>query len=372
MMPFLTIVTRTYKRPTFLAQCEASVEAQSSYDNVEHVILRDCVGVGIFGSYRWMIDEADQYKGDYIYCLDDDNVLVDPGFVAALEQIAELYDPAIVMVKAQHPTRGILPHIWKRRPVRNHVDLCNFVVRADVWKANADRFMDIEQAEDFAFIDALFAAGHSVYWHDQIVARLQKVSWGLPEVIENINTPGYWDRRWKTHCEGYAIDPVRDALYQRILEQLAPDQRILDIGGGCSRFSHMAKEAGHRPHVVDLSPWAIGYLNRHGIPGAALDVQEWDGQPLGVFDVVVCTELLEHLEQPVTALVMSRAHADRAFFSVPFDRLGPETAPDHLRKYGVIPLCDLIAGVWPEMAWEIVGDTIMAEARAGAMAGVFA
>lgn len=363
-MPFLSIVTRTYKRPMFLAQCTASVDAQSSSD-VQHVILQDREGLGIYGSYRWMIEMADRYTGDYIYCLDDDNVLIDPGFVEALKQIAEQHDPEIVMVRAQHPTRGILPHVWNHRPVRNNVDLCNFVVRADVWKANAERFLDIEQAEDFAFIDALFRARHSVYWHDQIVAKLQKVSWGLPEHIENINTAAYWDRQWKTHRDGYAVDPVRDALYGRILEQLAPGQRILDIGGGCSRFSHLASEAGHMPFVVDLSPWAIGYLKRHGIPGTAVDVEAWDGEPLGAFDVVVCTELLEHLDEPEAALRMAHAHADRAFFSVPFDRMGPETAPDHMRRYQVVSLCDLLRTTWDWVAWEIVsGDTIMAEARA--------
>ena len=367
-MPFLTIVTRTYKRPTFLAQCVASVDAQSG-GGIQHVILEDREGLGIYGSYKWMTDPAQfaRYEGEYIYCLDDDNVLIDPGFAVALAHIANQYAPDVVMVKAQHPTRGILPHIWKRFPMRNSVDLCNFAVRADVWKANAGRFLDIEQAEDFAFINHLFKAHHSVYWHDQIVARLQRVSWGLPEEIENINTPGYWDSRWKTHRDGYAVDPVRDSLYQRILEQLAPGQRILDIGGGCSRFSHQARDAGHAPHVVDLSSWAIGYLGRHGIPGTALDVEAWDRTPLtsGPFDVVVCTELLEHLDEPRAAVEMARAHADRAFFSVPFDRLGPETAPDHMRRYGVLEVCELIGQVWPVVAWEIVGgDTIMIEARA--------
>ena len=50
--PFLTFYTPTYKRPEGLAQCLASVAAQTIADEIEQVVIPDHVGIGIDGMYR--------------------------------------------------------------------------------------------------------------------------------------------------------------------------------------------------------------------------------------------------------------------------------------------------------------------------------
>jgi len=180
--PFLTIITRTYKRPKLLARCQASVRAQTDPD-LEHVVLTDHVGMGIYVSYHRMINEAGRYHGSYIYCLDDDNVLTDTAFVADLKAIAAEHNPDVIMVKASNPTFGVLPKFWGETPKRCNVDLGNFVVKGHVWMEYAPHFLDIEQLEDYGFIAAVFEAGCSVYWHDALVMEALQVGWGKPEDV---------------------------------------------------------------------------------------------------------------------------------------------------------------------------------------------
>jgi hypothetical protein len=358
MRPFLTVVTRTYNRPRLLADCKAGVEAQTDTD-IEHVILSDDIGRGIYGSYRWMADEADRYHGQYIYCLDDDNVIIDTGLVADLRRIAAECDPDVIMVKADHPTYGRLPRPWDGRPVQCRVDLCNFVVKAGVWKANAHHLLDVRRAEDFGFIDALWKARYSFYWHDATVVRLQQVGNGLPEGKRgNLNTARWWDQRWQAAQGVYEGDDCHDAIYHRILEQLPARQRILDIGGGLARFSRMAVAQGHSPFVIDLSPWAIAYLRGCGIPGQVCDLQGATVD-FGTFDVAVCTEVIEHLEHPGLAVALAHRSAPRAFFSTPYQEA--QLVPEHLRAYTVRQAVDLVETHFGCVRWERIGDAIFLE-----------
>ena len=72
--PFLSIMTRTHKRPRRLQECKESV-AQLVDDDYEHVVVVDEVGVGHDGSYKLCIDAFDdgRVNGQYVWFLDDVN-----------------------------------------------------------------------------------------------------------------------------------------------------------------------------------------------------------------------------------------------------------------------------------------------------------
>ena len=97
----------------------------------------------------------------------------------------------------------------------------------------------------------------------------------------NINTSQYWDKKWREQWQAYEKDPRRDALYKQILAELGEGRAVLDLGGGCSRFSKLALQQGHRPTVADLSSWAIQHLAENGIDGMLLDLRGYDKQNLG-------------------------------------------------------------------------------------------
>src|SRR5689334_11810505 len=100
MRPFLSVYTPTYKRPGFLALCQASVAMQT--EPCEHVIVHDEVGIGIDGMFAAIKEHAHLVTGEYVLVLSDDNFLVDPDVVADLKAFAQANDwPSVVIWKGQ-------------------------------------------------------------------------------------------------------------------------------------------------------------------------------------------------------------------------------------------------------------------------------
>ena len=188
MMPFLTIVTGTYRRPRMLRRCIASVQAQSDPD-YQQVFLTGDDESGIDGFHRRLGDEQHRYCGRYVYVLPDDDLLMDDEFIAGLKRICAEHDPDAVMVRADKLELGILPRVgWGRRPLIGDVDILNYVVRAEVWKRHSAAFAKTEYpyhngayAGDCSFIRDVFASGARVWWWDRLVARSQRISRGAPE-----------------------------------------------------------------------------------------------------------------------------------------------------------------------------------------------
>lgn len=179
MSKFLSVVTRCYKRPKMLARNKASLEAQTCQD-YEHVFLVDEVGVGIAEANR-RLTEA-QVSGEYVYVLDDDDEISDPNFINDLQAIARQHAPDVIMVRSENGELGILPAVWNKRLIKDHVDMLNFVVKADVFRQHAHAFANGSIGGDFTFINDVFEHGiYRVHWHDKVVARIQKRSHGEPE-----------------------------------------------------------------------------------------------------------------------------------------------------------------------------------------------
>ena len=169
-MTFLSIYTPTFRRPFLLELCKASVAAQSA--PVEHVVVEDKVGVGV---YRMIRDHVGEVHGEYVMVLSDDNVLVDGEFAADLATEAFEADlPDVVMFKGQIAST-LQPAAWACEPIATMVDLSCFAVRRDVWLAHAadwgDRYLG-----DFDFIHSLWTAGCRFYWWDRLVFRALQVT----------------------------------------------------------------------------------------------------------------------------------------------------------------------------------------------------
>ena len=179
-MPLLEVLTRCYKRPKMLAVNMASLDAQTC-DDWEQTLLVDDVGRGIGWSYTNMAAQAADLNGDYIWILDDDDECIRSTLVAELKGIVEAHNPDVIMVKMDHQERGILPNAqWGCEPKQGDIGCSAYIVKREVWQQHAGHF-GAHYAGDFDFIKAIFASGATVYWHDVIASRVQRISLGAAE-----------------------------------------------------------------------------------------------------------------------------------------------------------------------------------------------
>ena len=93
-----------------------------------------------------------------------------------------------------------------------------------------------------------------------------------------------------------------------LLGEARPGERVLDLGCGAGRFIAALREAGADPVGVELAQAALERA-RHNVPGADLRLVAPDGSlplPHGEFDVVWCSEVLEHVPDTVAFLTEAR------------------------------------------------------------------
>lgn len=173
--PFLSVLTPAYKRPKMLEVCRKSVQDQTRADIVHHMIMTDDQGIGVDGQYALYVSVAPLLPGDYIMVLCDDDMLVDPNFVEDLLDIVDEHAPDLVMVKWAYGGR-VLPDggCWQGEPKEGFIGLSNWIVRGDIWRANAQHY-GARYAGDFDFINAIWRiVKDRIYWHDKIVVSDQR------------------------------------------------------------------------------------------------------------------------------------------------------------------------------------------------------
>lgn len=177
-MPFLSVYTPTYRRPGLLARCEASVAAQT--EPVQHLIVRDEIGIGVAGMFAAIADHAEGVAGDYVMVLSDDNVLADPWFAAELRaRSVAMGAPPVIVFKGQCGP-SLQPLVWGREPEITRIDLSCFAVRRQLWLDSTDLWGHRYEG-DFDFIHALWQQGHRFDWFDRLAFRALQISNGVPE-----------------------------------------------------------------------------------------------------------------------------------------------------------------------------------------------
>ena len=84
----------------------------------------------------------------------------------------------------------------------------------------------------------------------------------------------------------------------------APGERVLDLGCGAGRFLAALRDAGAEPVGVEIAEAAVERA-RTNVPGADVRLLEPDGTipaAHGEFDLVWCSEVLEHIPDVGAAL----------------------------------------------------------------------
>ena len=170
---FLEVITRTYKRPTMLAACGASLLRQTDRD-FEHVILHDETGIGIAATYECL--RSHEPKGEWVLVLDDDNVILDESLIEKLKIQAS--DGAEIIWLTCKIGNRILPDT--REPMLGHVDMMNIVVSKAVWMRHRMDF-GARYEGDWDFIASVSQIGYQQGFVQSVCAQTQRVSHGKPE-----------------------------------------------------------------------------------------------------------------------------------------------------------------------------------------------
>ena len=124
-----------------------------------------------------------QPGGEYVFILDDDDYLIDEGFVAALKQfVVEHVCPDIVFVQMDVCGR-ILPE-WSEGLRLGDIAVSCFALRREVWLEHGGDFSG-EYGGDFHFIDAVYGCErqHTSARLERVASRVDRVSRGEPEAI---------------------------------------------------------------------------------------------------------------------------------------------------------------------------------------------
>lgn len=181
MTPFLTFVTPTFRRPTALAKCHASVGSQSAICEIEQIDLVDHVGVGVDGMYARIPFYANAVHGQYVHLLADDDVLAGPHVVAQVKLRAEAEGFPPVLIVSAIKGHLTLPLDNAGPPVCGRIDLGCLIVRRDIWQAHVEDYGKRYEG-DFDMAKALWDAGHQFVYARDITFLIGAVSRGAAEV----------------------------------------------------------------------------------------------------------------------------------------------------------------------------------------------
>lgn len=171
----------------------------------------------------------------------------------------------------------------------------------------------------------------------------------------NINTPEYWDKEWARREERQLELYDKVIEYVRELTVRVPWARVLDYG--CGRGDLLARLA-EIPWVhasgCDHSAKAVELCRARGLDAVLVESSGMPTQstqaggpkkPLGeetyfastaktcTWDLIVSTEVLEHVDDDQELLRRFFDLAPRVLYSVPDDCLPPGLEPEHRRVY---------------------------------------
>lgn len=111
-----------------------------------------------------------------------------------------------------------------------------------------------------------------------------------------------------------SVDPVADTRQNRghrqtfefIRRHARPPGKMLDLGCGDGTVLWLARKEGWEVEGVELDPTHAAMVQQtHGFTVTASDLESYAGRP-GSWDVVILTHVLEHVPDPVGALVKIR------------------------------------------------------------------
>ncbi|MHC4662402.1 MAG: class I SAM-dependent methyltransferase [Planctomycetota bacterium] len=127
----------------------------------------------------------------------------------------------------------------------------------------------------------------------------------------------YWEDATSSHFDRRSRE--RAEIAAGMLEHKSG--KLLDAGAGRGIVSAFFKNLGFDVTAIDISQHALAYCRQYGVETCLMDLEV--GYPIGMFDVVLALEVLEHLEKPAEVLskLVGATNTDgEIIISLPNDR----------------------------------------------------
>ncbi|TFH66924.1 MAG: glycosyltransferase family 2 protein [Gemmatimonadales bacterium] len=177
-MPFLTVLTRTCKRPKMLERNKESLRAQTDQD-YEHIILEDDQHRGMLFANSQFYENRHLVNGEYVYLLDDDDYLINPEFVRTLKDVARDREaPDVIVFQFDHLHLGLQPgNQYAGEPHAGAIGGSSFVVRSGPWLKHIKEFCR-KEGGDFVFIRKLWDRGYRFANVAGVMGRIGQVGRG--------------------------------------------------------------------------------------------------------------------------------------------------------------------------------------------------
>lgn len=123
---------------------------------------------------------------------------------------------------------------------------------------------------------------------------------------------GYWKQ--------LAIS-LKEKLYDRemiIRDRIPAGSSVLIVGCGTSYLSLALVAKGCKVTISDIAPNVVEFLSQKGIPGFVLDLENIINTSIPeTYDVVIASEVLEHIRNPERAVEVLARHTRRFLISIP-------------------------------------------------------
>jgi len=145
---------------------------------------------------------------------------------------------------------------------------------------------------------------------------------------KNLNTLEYWEefftiKRKPSRFNKMAFHDRGEVIINTIIGELSKEDSILDVGAGLGAIIRqcLAKKKDLKFTAADFSPNGIKYIKEElKIPAYVADITKELPFADNSFDVVICAETLEHLEDPLSALEkLKRIARKKVIVTVPYD-----------------------------------------------------
>ena len=231
--PLLTIVTRTYGRDrNAMIRKNIAVCAEMLNNDFEHVILQSDQTMGMKVAEAALCAFCDQFQGEYVMHVDDDDFISNFHLVDILKQSA-VSGVKMCIFKVWHAGVGCeFPKVWHQFPREGEITTSNFAMRADVYRNNI-KTIARNHAGDYTLIhNALFdVQPKELVWIDDVAVCIRG---SLKEPMDRVTVilkGGLGNQLFQIACA--------DAYARTHHKQLIMDREIVKVGERSTYFQTM-------------------------------------------------------------------------------------------------------------------------------------